>query len=260
MPHLDFGGVLLNLIRFSIFVFFAWAVVDLVRTRQWRVARVWESLILVGALFVTDAVGAVGRGVVTGGGQGVAYAALSLSVSLVVCAIIGVVCYAGLLLAGERGGYWRRLPSGEGSGWVVMAGVALMALIAGYFLALAKLNGASMRPGVPGWQELLQRVPMGLSYAIGEEVFYRGWVQARLSRAFGDGGRGTVLAIMVAAVVFAAQHPITAPGGLVAGFIGGILLGGVGFGWLFSRYGLLAAIVVHFAVNLMMIFLPLKTG
>ena len=75
-----------------------------------------------------------------------------------------------------------------------------------------------------------------------------------------DESRGTVLAIMVAAVVFAAQHPITAPGGLAAGYLGGILLGGVGFGWLFSRYGLLAAIVVHFAVNLMMIFLPLKTG
>ncbi len=98
---------------------------------------------------------------------------------------------------------------------------------------------------------------MNLGYAIAEEVFYRGWIQARLAGVFGQTRGGTVLSVVVAAVVFTGQHMTPLTGALAWGYSGLILFGGVAFGWIFSRYGLLAAIIVHFAADVMLTWLPL---
>lgn len=79
-----------------------------------------------------------------------------------------------------------------------------------------------------------------------EEAFFRGFVQARLARAWKTVRGGSWLAIAVAAVLFGVAH---AAGGLA--YVALATVAGVGYGWAYSRAGgrVEASILTHFALN-----------
>jgi uncharacterized protein len=78
--------------------------------------------------------------------------------------------------------------------------------------------------------------------ATSEEVFFRGWLQPVLTRAWG------FLGILVTAAAFAALHLIAAAGAAVS--VLNLFLGGLLFGLLADRYGGIAsAIGAHFTWN-----------
>lgn len=97
---------------------------------------------------------------------------------------------------------------------------------------------------LPGWSAagLLWAANNLLLVCVAEELLFRGYVQGALARRWPD---RPIRVTLAAAVVFGLAH---APGGLAWAVTAG--LAGVGYGWAYHRGGLLAAVAVHFAVNL----------
>ena len=88
-----------------------------------------------------------------------------------------------------------------------------------------------------------------LAWASGEEIFYRGWVQGILTIYLVKFRWGNVAALVIASIVFAVQHvsgTYQVPLLIIA------LGGGVAFGLLFRRFGLVAAMGTHLATNLLL--------
>jgi membrane protease YdiL (CAAX protease family) len=90
--------------------------------------------------------------------------------------------------------------------------------------------------------------------ALGEELFYRGYLQARLRRRFGP-----VAAIAVASLLFAVRHYTQVlmawphvPWGPATIWVAGVFVVGVALGWLYEASGsLLPPIVAHYLFNLL---------
>ncbi|HMF40442.1 MAG TPA: type II CAAX endopeptidase family protein [Polyangia bacterium] len=90
--------------------------------------------------------------------------------------------------------------------------------------------------------------------ALGEELFYRGYLQARLRRHF-----GATAAITVAAVLFAVRHYVQVLlawphifWGSATIWVGGAFMVGLALGWLYERSGsLLPPIAAHYLFNLL---------
>lgn len=139
----------------------------------------------------------------------------------------------------------------------IVIGVLASLLILGFGLLTRQALGslAEAWPGVP----LVTRLLYGGNT---EEVLLRWglmtllvWLAARL--AGGNVGAGAVWAgILGAALLFGAGHlPLlfvvmaTPPAWLVAGVIVGNAIPGIGFGWLFWRHGLEAAMLAHMSAH-----------
>lgn len=64
-----------------------------------------------------------------------------------------------------------------------------------------------------------------LTASIPEEIIYRGFLMSRLSIIFGQAGRGTVITVLIQALVFSSIHYSWGIGGVLMTFIMGIIWG-----------------------------------
>ena len=99
-----------------------------------------------------------------------------------------------------------------------------------------------------------------LSAAICEEIVYRGFIQQRLERVFGESIVGNVAAVGITSAVFAANHAVQGTSGVIQTFIVSCVLGAI---FIRSRHNLLLMILIHgvwdtFSVAVM--YLGLKWG
>ncbi|PXA97062.1 CPBP family intramembrane metalloprotease [Nostoc sp. 3335mG] len=159
-----------------------------------------------------------------------------------VVAIFGVMVLLALL-AGRVSGIatatpglapGRALAIGTASG---LAGIA----IAISYSAIAGLvhSGAGQASALP----LLGGALVVLVQVMGEELYFRGWLQPVIARAW-----GAPAAIGIVSVLFAALHLLG--GALSAVSLVNLLLGGILFGLLAARTGgIVAPIATHFAWN-----------
>lgn len=161
--------------------------------------------------------------------------------------LVGVVCCAGILMAQQNGvGYWVKTTGKTGPGMslflcVVVAFITLpvsFGVCRWYSISVNAFSPVSMAQ----WGEYFSRT---LIYSFGEEVFYRGWVQAYLGNRLAKFRGGKVMAIFAVAILFAVQHV----GGLPVMIIA--LVGGLIFGAIFEKQGLLAAAAGHCLANLL---------
>jgi hypothetical protein len=90
---------------------------------------------------------------------------------------------------------------------------------------------------------VLQLMPLiWLSAAIGEEVVYRGFLQQRVERLFGNSRAGNVAAVALTSFVFAANHAVQGMSGMIQTFIVSCVLGAI---FIRSRHNLLLLILIH---------------
>ena len=136
-------------------------------------------------------------------------------------------------------------------------GVAAAAVIIG-------LDAAVFRPLMPGFEEVIATVspsrPLGLLASfyggIGEEILTRLFLVSVIAWILR--GRATWLAIVIAALLFAAGHlPAAATvSPLTPVFVTRTVvlnsLAGIAFGWLYWRRGLEAGMVAHFSADLVL--------
>ena len=80
------------------------------------------------------------------------------------------------------------------------------------------------------------------SAAVCEEIIYRGFLQQRLERLFGNSAAGNVAAVVLASAVFAANHAGQGVSGVIQTFLVSIALG---FIFIISRHNLLLLILMH---------------
>jgi len=111
----------------------------------------------------------------------------------------------------------------------------------GLGLVLGKLAFAPKWPDL-AWLWMLNKL---LVVCLTEEALFRGYLQEALSRRFAERPHGEAFAIGVAAALFGVVH---APAGLVYVLAAG--LAGVGYGLAYRQGGLQAAVLAHFALNL----------
>ena len=161
-------------------------------------------------------------------------------------AIASSIVFGLLLAAGLAGGKLSRhnaarLGPRAGLRLVLGASIGFVGLfVAAALAALAGLVRPSAGSVLLG--PLLGGTAVIALQATSEEVFFRGWLQPVLTRAWG------FLGILVTAAAFAALHLIAAAGAAVS--VLNLFLGGLLFGLLADRYGGIAsAIGAHFTWN-----------
>ncbi len=164
---------------------------------------------------------------------------------------------------------WRRgiMPESQGLSWspllkpVIVAAVACAIVfpfyIAGYE-AWARIM--SDRPFL-GWSRLVPSAwwlvnlvfVQVVAVALPEEVFYRGWMQSRLSSAFS--GRVRIFGVpigwnvVITAALFALSHLVSVP----APFRLAVFFPGLLFGWLREKTGsVVAPVLFHAACNILL--------
>lgn len=143
----------------------------------------------------------------------------------------GALCGFNAARLGPRAGL--RLLEGGGIGLV---GVLVATALAGIAGVLHRADGG-IGAGIFLWGTALI-----VLQAASEEVFFRGWLQPILVKAWGVAG------IPITAVTFAAMHLIGGASSVVS--VLNLFLGGLLFGLLAARYGGIAsAVAAHFAWN-----------
>ena len=80
------------------------------------------------------------------------------------------------------------------------------------------------------------------SAALCEEIVYRGFLQQRLERMFGNRSIGNVAAVFVTSAVFAVNHSVQGTSGMIQTFIVSCALGAI---FIRSRHNLLLMILIH---------------
>lgn len=147
------------------------------------------------------------------------------------------------------GGFWvlllwpaLRLHRGVWS-WLQGLGVGFVTAVVWLGLVVA-LGAANLEPKWPefAWIWVLNNL---LLVAFTEETLFRGYLQEAMVRRFGERRDGEFLAIGVAAILFGLAH---VGGG--AGYVLVAGLAGVGYGFAYRLGGLQAAVMAHFALNL----------
>lgn len=84
-----------------------------------------------------------------------------------------------------------------------------------------------------------------LSTCVAEEAFFRGFVQAQLARLGKNTPHGSIIALIVAAILFGLAH---AAGGVL--YVALATIAGLGYGWIYRRTGRIeASILTHFTLN-----------
>ena len=118
-------------------------------------------------------------------------------------------------------------------------------------VTIAVVMAASLALGVvridPRWTPLfLVWAPINLLLTcVGEEAFFRGFLQVEMARALGDGRRNETIAVAASALLFGLAH---AAGGWRYVLLA--TLAGAGYAVAFQRSGRLEmAVLAHFAVN-----------
>jgi membrane protease YdiL (CAAX protease family) len=153
-------------------------------------------------------------------------------------AMIAVALIGGILLQcriAALGAYPMRAATIGGA-----VGLLGIAIATGYAGIAGTLRGGG---GTGGMVSLLLGAALVLFQAGAEELYFRGWIQPALARAW-----GVVPAILVTATVFAGLHFLGAGANAPLAFVN-FLLGGTLFGVLAERGGLAGAIAAHFAWN-----------
>lgn len=164
----------------------------------------------------------------------------------VVETIATVVIFGLLLAAGLGGGALCRLNAarpGPQASFRLLEGAGIG--LAGFLIATALAGIAGVlhwAQGGTGAAMLLGGTALVAVQAASEEVFFRGWLQPVLVKAWGVAG------IAIAALTFAALHLMNGVDSLVS--VANVFLGGLLFGLLAARYGGIAAAVgAHFVWN-----------
>jgi uncharacterized protein len=99
-------------------------------------------------------------------------------------------------------------------------------------------------PKVPSWFPLWAWSMLFLT-ALPEEALFRGVVQTAVARRLGGMRHATVIAILIAGLLFGLAH---AAGGAV--YVGLASAAGFGYGWIYASFrSLRAAILAHFGLN-----------
>lgn len=142
--------------------------------------------------------------------------------------------------------FWR-VPLPMGSSPVLLSGTGLAMGVVGFALSLvlcAIAGTASEGPAAPqGFGLLLLEAALLLLQSGAEELTFRGFLQADLSRRW-----GATPAVIIAAVAFAALHFVAAASEPMS-FVT-MLLGGLLFGFVYARSGsFLMAWMIHFGWN-----------
>ena len=144
----------------------------------------------------------------------------------------GAVCGFNAARAGPRAG--RRLLEGGGIGVI---GLLIATTLAGVAGVLDRANGG-IGAGMFVWGTALTVLQAG-----SEEVFFRGWLQPVLVRAW-----GAIAGILVTAFGFAALHLVGGASSVVS--VLNLFLGGLLFGLLAVRFGgIAAAVAAHIGWN-----------
>ncbi len=122
----------------------------------------------------------------------------------------------------------------------------------------AAAAGAAGADLIPLWTGLAQAVSAG----VGEEILFRfglmsliAWFAWKVlpARAGGPSAFGMWFAVAVAAVVFASVHSAQLDETMTLAALQAVrLLAGAGFGWLFWKHGLEAAVTAHLAYNMVL--------
>lgn len=137
-------------------------------------------------------------------------------------------------------------------------GLAMAGVLAAYFLDgltqpfLEAAFGSSqdlssLRPLVGSVPYLLMIFPMAWIFAaLGEEVFFRGWLMRRIAKLLGDGHEARAAALIMQAALFGLAHLYQGPGGMIGTAIYGLIYGAL---VLRRRGNLWAAILAHGLVD-----------
>ena len=160
---------------------------------------------------------------------------------------IGTVIIFGLLLGAGMGGGGvckvnaARLGSGAGVKLVQGAAIGLVGLLIGTALAaiagVLRHSTGGTSPGLFLWGTMLILLQAG-----SEEIFFRGWLQPVLVKAWGFWG------LLATAIAFAALHLVGGANSAIS--VLNLFLGGLLFGLLAYRYGgIAAAVAAHFSYN-----------
>lgn len=209
-------------------------------TAQLRPALVLVAALAAAGAIVTGTQALFGTMAATPG-----FAASSPAVQETVFALMLFGCLLAVAAAGLTLDHaWQRLASGDPGR---MASVGLAIGVGGLFLAvaLAAAAGTIVAPLTAGATSLLAILGgtgLVLFQASAEELYFRGWLQPVLTRAWGN-----LAGLLVTAAAFAALHMFG--GALSLLTILNLVLGGLLFGLLAQRGGLVMAAAAHFGWN-----------
>lgn len=98
-------------------------------------------------------------------------------------------------------------------------------------------------------------LPTALAAAIGEEVFYRGIIQAWLARKLAGVRWGVAASIVITTALWAMAHSLNTDS--MNSKLGQIVALGLAFGAIARRYGVEASTIAHLSLNLVVVILSL---
>lgn len=233
-------------LRLTVFAFFVAAVVHVIRHFIPEDRRILTSVgwavgtALIGALAILAGDSFTQE---TAAGSTLVFKLLGL---LLLAGALWVAIYAGQLLGDRQGGYWIKTGTTVQNA-TLWGGVATLGLLALNW-AVCRFSTLPLSPAPTGRIALVTGLTQ-LGFSLAEEFFYRGCVQALLNAWLARVRGGRWMSVGLSALVFMAQHVAPWPHLVLM-----ILPAGVVFGFLYLRFGLWAAVGVHFTANLVMAF------